>query len=664
MPLPIPDLDDKTFNELFEEARALIPRYAPEWTEHNLSDPGITFIDLFAWLAEMQIFYLNRVTDRNFLKFLRLLGEAPNPAKSAKADVTFELQENNPPLTIPKGVRVAATDPVSTERIVFETDEDVFVHTSTLRRVLSYSSGRWSDNTAANNAIGVFYFAFGADPMAGDSLYLGFGAEAVFPTEEINLIVNVFDADLSIIDSGERTGSRPNVVPSAELEWQYWNANDRWNRLQKSDDDDTVSLTRNGSLRFKGPDDIAKAKIQDIEKDKKPVSTDDLYWLRAFVKTPGYEIPPRVATIALNTVSATHGKTIVDERASSNGLPFQRIKLKNKPVLNRTVELRVMEEDGTWKDWTEVNDFDASGPESPHFTVNLPAGLLKFGDGIHGRIPPAMSDDRAAAPVEGNLHVPKYRVGGGEKGNVQAKMIGEILDETLSKKVKIVNRRPAVGGAEPEILDKAKSRVRRNFKQVTRGITTADFKTLTSGTPGIRIARVEVLPQYHPKLPAIQMPGAVTVVVVPEVLPASAANSRKLPVPSKGFLQNVSRHLKSKAIASTNLSVVGPEFIQVTVDAAIRVDPRLSAESVRRQVLDELERFLDPLTGGDDGQGWPFGRPVYRSEIYQHIEGVPGVICVDRASLSGKRCDSTLPDRITIRKTGLVYSGEHEIRVC
>src|SRR5262245_15447464 len=97
MPLPIPNLDDKTFNELFEEGRVLIPRYARDWTEHNFSDPGITFIDLLAWLAEMQIYFLNRVTNKNFSKFLKLLGEAVTPAKSALADVTFELVETTTP---------------------------------------------------------------------------------------------------------------------------------------------------------------------------------------------------------------------------------------------------------------------------------------------------------------------------------------------------------------------------------------------------------------------------------------------------------------------------------------------------------------------------------------------------------------------------------------
>ena len=73
MPLTLPNLDDRRYADLVEEARALIPTHAPEWTNHNPSDPGITLIELFAWLTEMQIYRLNRVTDDNTRTFLRLL---------------------------------------------------------------------------------------------------------------------------------------------------------------------------------------------------------------------------------------------------------------------------------------------------------------------------------------------------------------------------------------------------------------------------------------------------------------------------------------------------------------------------------------------------------------------------------------------------------------
>lgn len=90
MPIALPNLDDRNYSELVEGARALIPKYAPEWTNHNPSDPGITFIELFAYLAEMLIYRLDRVSDANIYAFLKLLNGAqwePSPEKSLREEV-------------------------------------------------------------------------------------------------------------------------------------------------------------------------------------------------------------------------------------------------------------------------------------------------------------------------------------------------------------------------------------------------------------------------------------------------------------------------------------------------------------------------------------------------------------------------------------------------
>jgi hypothetical protein len=74
MPLRLPDLDDLTWDDLTDEARSLIVSWAPEWTNHNPSDPGITLIELFAYLTEMLIYQTNRIGGRNVRQFLNLLG--------------------------------------------------------------------------------------------------------------------------------------------------------------------------------------------------------------------------------------------------------------------------------------------------------------------------------------------------------------------------------------------------------------------------------------------------------------------------------------------------------------------------------------------------------------------------------------------------------------
>ena len=97
MTLPSPNLDDLRFQrDLVDEARKRIINYCPEWTEYNLSDPGITLIELFAWMTELMIYRLNRVPDKNYIKFLEMLGLQQKPAHSARTELTFWLSANLP----------------------------------------------------------------------------------------------------------------------------------------------------------------------------------------------------------------------------------------------------------------------------------------------------------------------------------------------------------------------------------------------------------------------------------------------------------------------------------------------------------------------------------------------------------------------------------------
>ncbi|MGH3943140.1 MAG: hypothetical protein ACRDTG_31860 [Pseudonocardiaceae bacterium] len=83
MPIPLPNLDDRTFADLTEEARALLPVLCPEWTDHNPSDPGIVLVELLAWLTEMLLFSVNQIPAANTHKFLGLLN---GPLWSPPAD--------------------------------------------------------------------------------------------------------------------------------------------------------------------------------------------------------------------------------------------------------------------------------------------------------------------------------------------------------------------------------------------------------------------------------------------------------------------------------------------------------------------------------------------------------------------------------------------------
>lgn len=125
MSFPRPDLDDRRFQDLVDEAKRMIPRFLPEWTNHNVSDPGVALIELFAWMTELTLYRLNRVPDRIYTSFLDLVGISPYPAAAARADVTFTFS------TVPdEAVLVPAGSEVSTsgdDPIVFATTADLLV---------------------------------------------------------------------------------------------------------------------------------------------------------------------------------------------------------------------------------------------------------------------------------------------------------------------------------------------------------------------------------------------------------------------------------------------------------------------------------------------------------------------------------------------------------
>src|SRR5690242_20820606 len=105
--IPPPKLDDRNFHDIVEEAISMIPRYCPEWTNHNPSDPGITLIELTAWMTELILYRLNRVPEKNYLAFLDLIGVRLRSPQPAHALLTFDLVEGADRQVIKDGTQVA-----------------------------------------------------------------------------------------------------------------------------------------------------------------------------------------------------------------------------------------------------------------------------------------------------------------------------------------------------------------------------------------------------------------------------------------------------------------------------------------------------------------------------------------------------------------------------
>jgi predicted phage baseplate assembly protein len=643
VPLPTPNLDTRRQADIVAEARALIPRYTPEWTDLNDSDPGLTLVQLYAWMTEMTLYRLNQVPELTYIKFLELLDVRLLPAEPARAELTFTLVD--PPVApivdVPVGTRVAAAGGDGRPPVVFETDRALQALGARLAAVLSYDGFSYTQLTSTNETGDRGFEPFGPQAREGSALCLGFAFAGPFPAVALDLAVFVAAGDAPPQPAHCDVAAAA-VVPPVELAWEYWDG-ERWSVLAL-DEDETRAFTRSGHVSLQVPGDrLALLALGDVP--------EPLYWLRARVARAGYELAPRLDTVSTNTVPATQAETVENEvLGGSDGLPDQTFALAFTPVLAASVVLEIDEGSGP-RTWQEADDFFAAGPEDEVYTLDRATGVVTFGDGRRGRIPVANADSPA-----GSVRALVYRHGGGSAGNVPAGAIAQ-LQTAVDGVQAASNRRASEGGADEETLDDAKDRAGQELATRGRAVTAEDFAVIARLTPGVRIRRAHAIGLAHPGFPDVPIPGAVTVVVVPD---GDAPN----PLPSETTLQAVCRHLDQHRLLTTETFVVGPTYRLVKVEAAVRVHATADLGVVRRAVEDALTRWLHPLDGGEDGLGWPLGGTIFHSLVMGTALGAdPGVARIDELWiwLDGER--QPFCRDVAIGPRVLPYSDGHDIRV-
>src|SRR3954447_17062646 len=159
MALPAPNLDDRRFQELVDDAKRLVQQRCPDWTDHNVSDPGVTLIELHAWMVDQLLYRLNRVPDRMYLTFLELLGVRLLPPTTARTDVTFWLSAPQPETVhVPAGAEIATERTDTDESVVFTTVEDLALVPTALAALASQpAAGKAVDRLGALNDTHAFF---------------------------------------------------------------------------------------------------------------------------------------------------------------------------------------------------------------------------------------------------------------------------------------------------------------------------------------------------------------------------------------------------------------------------------------------------------------------------------------------------------------------------
>jgi len=446
-------------------------------------------------------------------------------------------------------------------------------------------------------------------PMEGESPVLHLGCCA--PDKGITLSgypFNIyFHCDDGPSDGEQLVPSRP----SSTFVWEYWNGQS-WSMLSVVDR--TNSLSQPGVVQFTVPSDWQAS--TDFDRDL------SLHWIR--IRAKGASLSPQVHCrgVVPHTVMAFHATTLRDELLGhTTGIPNQSFRTLRTPVLPGQV-LEVCEPftsgvayrqrvgEKMWVEWKAVDRFLYSADHDRHYTIDRQTGAIVFGDGTRGVVP---------SPGVDNVMMREYRIGGGSIGNVPAESISQ-LRTTVPYVTKAINLVPACDGADSEALEVFVTRALRTLRHHNRAVAYEDYEDLAFAASPL-VAQACCIPSHDlASDPEGQRKrsGIVSLIILPR-------DSSVAPKPDAALLELVHEHLQKIAPAGIDICVVPPRYVPIDVDVDVVLQPEVVPAIVERTILADIRRFLHPVTGGADGQGWQLGEYPPSSSIHSRIMQVPGV---------------------------------------
>lgn len=665
--LPKSDLDDRRYEDLLQECILRIPRYCPEWTNYNPSDPGITLIELFAWLTDQMLMRFNQVPRRNYITFLEMLGMRLQPPSPAQTKLTFYLVSDLPQsYTIPRGIEVATQQGNNQSAIVFSTDEPLIIGQPKIDRLLSATTaethpqvlrdrltnfwtlqeGEWSGSQLA---------LFDERPQAGNCFYLVLNPDDALSGNAIALTVKGQEAT--------PTGINPNSPPRS---WQAWNGRE-WQPVLLSEIDDGTQgfsfsdLSRQGGNPLQGADVILHLPLNF------PITQFSNYrgrWLRCVcnfstdeLNEPGYLQTPRITGLKIRslggTVTASQSELIEDEVLGiSSGNPGQFFQLQAKPILARREDeyLLVTPPGELPQTWQEVRDFADSQPRDRHFVIDSLSGLIQFGPLVrepdklktateeriqyqtYGQQPRMLSADNleqqyGAIPPKGStIRISRYRTGGGKQGNVLTGTL-KVLKSAVPYVAKVTNHVPARNGADAETLEQLTLKVPQVLRTRDRAVTPEDFEVLTIQGGEGAVARAHCLPSNPKK------PGTVELLVVPQVDTEEIERGRGIHPDwlrlNSSLKDRINSYLDNRKLLGVNVECLEPNYVGVKVQTEVALEAQYQNATARAEILFQLRvalfRFLNPVTGGVEGRGWQLGQSLYPSDVVALCQTIPGI---------------------------------------
>ena len=655
MALPAPNLDDRRFQDLVDDAKRLVQQRCPEWTDHNVSDPGVTLIEAFAYMTDQLLYRLNRVPERHYIRFLDLIGVRLFPPQAARVPLTFYLSAPQPDtMRIAAGTRAATIRTETEEAIVFTTADDLAVAACSFARVATSAAGGPEVERTDLLAKETAFDAFSPVPKAGDVLLIGL-SEAV-PSCAVELAMRC---------SIEGVGVDPARPP---ITWEAWSG-DGWSECEV-ETDSTGGLNRTGRVVLHVPS-VHVASL---------VNRQRAGWIRARVVgpeagVPPYSASPKIQGIAASTIGGTataiNAQLVTGGRDGdggesgevlgvSTGVPGQSFTLLRRPVVpgEKPALLKISDGD-KWVEWRQVADFAGSGPSDRVYVLDSVAGAINLGPGV--RQPSGDIRQYGAVPPKGaRLKLDSYMIGGGRRGNVATGAIS-VMKSTIPFVGRVSNRRAAFGGVDGEDIENAKLRGPISLRTRSRAVTAEDYEQIVlEAAP--EVARVRAVPAT-----TAADQGGVRILVVPRAADREGRIGFEQLVPAEETLARVTARLDECRVIGARVVVEPPDYRGITVVARIKPRPRISPARLQEDASRALYAYFNAISGGPDGTGWPFGRPVQVGEVYSVLQSLPGTAVVDDVRLfgadpiTGQRGSAV--QRLDLEPNALVFSYEHQLMV-
>ena len=641
-------LDDENYKDILEEARNIAIRIYPEWTDYNYHDPGITLLELFAFVKESQQYFLNQIGEENKAKYLKLLGVTRRSKTAAKSYVKFQTDENRSLLRKNK---------LGAGNLCFEIQGRKQLIGGDIRFCSAFRGKQltgYLDRGQMEFGHSLNFQPFGRKPQPGDAFYICFDRPLPEHTP-LDLYIEVFKeypVKRNPLGEGE-------FIPLVDLDFACYTANG-WEELAAIRDE-TYGFLFDGFVRFMLPERMEQvcvhgeagyyicATLRNGTYDVAPILMQismNICEVKQFDTLIEYQVFPQSGQIELESELAVNGRSDIwlrieeiyypaqgfqkeirkedglvslsleDTRAGraeevlvvntaigmlhraaayeGNGFPYQKIDLEDLQVDYDSLQLLVQDvehKDG-YRMWEKVRDFGKSTPEDMHYVFDSRRGVIQFGDCIHGVAP------------EGEIILIGYVRTMGSDGNVRQGKIDH-FPVPLDTGMNLYNICDGYGGREEETLEECFLRVRRELRKPDCAVTGSDYEEYARKTPGLMIEGCKVL---HIKDIRQFVKKVDETAVYMVVKPYSQEEEGRI---GNEFYQNIRNYLEKFRLIGSRIYIFLPEYVYVEVYVEAVVKPQYL------HYRESLERVIREFF---DGYRSRFGGMVAYSELYGYID--------------------------------------------